>query len=249
MKRIQRTDLIVLKSEKSGENHRLVTMLTESFGLIRALAFGASGSRSRMRATTSAFCRSEGELYHDPVKDLWRITDLNGLNLYDGVRGNLKKFYTVSFISEVILKTYGGGDERVFKLFSKTLDFIDRASNDDEIEKLLVLYLWRYLWMNGILPDLSECSRCGREINRGESIFYQSDGLFSCGDCLVGSFQELNRKAIEYLYKTSTMTFESALPEIIDSSSLLNIKKCLIMIVQALVEYPLKTLRSGRSFI
>jgi DNA repair protein RecO (recombination protein O) len=249
MKRIQRTELIVLKSEKSGENHRLVTMFTENVGLIRALAFGASGSRSRMRATTSPFCMSDGELYHDPVKDLWRITDLNGLNLFDGIREDLKKFYTVSFMSEVILKTYGGGDERVYKLFSKTLDFIDRVQSHEEIEKLLVLYLWRYLWMNGVLPDLSECSHCGRDINRGESIFYKGDGLFSCSDCLSGSFQELNQQAIEYLYTSSTMTYERALPVPLDESSLSNIKRCLILIVQALVEYPLKSLKSGRNFI
>jgi len=249
MKRIQRTELIVLKSEKSGENHKLVTMFTENLGLIRALAFGASGSKSRMRVTTSAYCRSEGELYHDPVKDLWRITDLNGLNLYDGIREDLKKFYTVSFISEVILKTYGGGDDRVYKLFSKTLDFVDRASSHEEIEKLLILYLWRYLWMNGILPDLSECSRCSRDIQRGESVFCKDDGLFYCSHCISGSYQDLNQQAIEYLYKTSTMTYEKALPVSIDEISLLKIKKCLILIIQALVEYPLKTLTSGKAFI
>lgn len=249
MKRIQRTELIVLKSEKSGENHRFVTMFTESLGLIRALAFGASGSRSRMRATTSPFCRSEGELYHDPVKDLWRITDLNGLNLYDGVRENLKKFYTVSFMSEVVLKTFGGGDDRVYKLFSKTLDLIDGSRNESEVEKLLILYLWRYLWMNGVLPDLSECGICGRDIMRGESLFCNHEGQVYCSDCSSGSVQELNQQAIEYLYITSTMTYENALPVKLDESSLLNIKKCLILIVQALVEYPLKTLQSGRSFI
>ena len=249
MKRIQRTELIVLKSEKSGENHRLVTMFTENLGLIRALAFGAAGSKSRMRATTTPFCQSEGELYHDPVKDLWRITHLNGKNLYDGIRENLKKFYTVSFLGEIILKTYGGGDDRVYKLFSKTIDLIDRANCDREIEKLLILYLWRYLWMNGVLPDLGECSSCGRDILRGESVFYKGDGLFCCASCLSGSFEELNQDAIEYLYKTSTMTYEIAIPEPIDETTLFKIKKCLILIVQALVEYPLKTLKSGKSFL
>ena len=112
MKRNQRTELIVLQSEKNGENHKLVSMFTEKFGLVRAIAFGASGSKSPMRAATSPFCLSDGELYHDPVKDLWRITHLNGKNLYDGIRGNLKKFYIVSFLAEVVLKTYGGGDDR-----------------------------------------------------------------------------------------------------------------------------------------
>ncbi len=249
MKRIQRTDLIVLKSEKSGENHRLVTMFTENFGLVRALAFGASGSRSRMRATSAPYCRSDGELYHDPVKDLWRITDLNGKNLYDGIRGNLKKFYTVSFMSEVVLKTYGGGDERVYKLFAKTLDLIDRSDNDKEVGILLILYLWRYLWMNGVLPDLSECSHCGRDIMRGESVFYKGDGLFCCSGCISSSSLELNQQAIEYLYKTSTMTYEKALSVESDESSLISLNKCLIMIVQALVEYPLKSLKSGGAFI
>jgi DNA repair protein RecO (recombination protein O) len=249
MKRIQRTELIVLKSEKSGENHRLVTMFTGDFGLVRALAFGAAGSKSAMRATTIPFCRAEGELYHDPVKDLWRISHLNGKKLYDGIRENLKKFYTVSFMSEVILKSYGGGDERVFRLFAKTLDLIDAACDEIEIEKLLVLYLWRYLWMNGVLPDLTECSSCGRDLGSQESLYYSNDGLFTCSSCRSGIQLELNQHALNYLYTTSTMTYEKALPVQIDESSFYSLKKCLILIVQALVEYPLKTLQSGRGFL
>jgi len=249
MKRIQRTELIVLKSEKSGENHRLVTIFTESLGLIRALAFGASGSKSAMRGTTTPFCLADGELYHDPVKDLWRITHLNGKDLYDGIRENLKKFYTVSFIAEIILKSYGGGDDRVYKLFSKTLKMMDNSQSNLEVEKLLVLYLWRYLWMNGVLPDLGDCGNCGREINRGESVYYKGDELFLCSECRTGAIQELNHEAINYLYTTSKMTYEKAIPLTISESSFLNLKRCLILIVQALVEYPLKTLKSGKSFL
>ena len=248
MKRIQRSELIVIKSEKSGENHRLVTMFTENMGLIRALAFGAAGSKSSMRATTTPFCLGDGELYHDPVKNLWRISHLNGKNLYDGIRENLKRFYTVSFLSEIILKSYGGGDERVYSLFSKTLKMIDQSTSDREVEKLLVLYLWRYLWMNGVLPDFSECSQCGRDISRGESVFY-GNGLFTCISCRTGNPLELNQEVINYLYTTSTMTYETALLVQLGERSLLNLKNCLILIVQALVEYPLKTLKSGKSFL
>ena len=249
MKRNQRTELIVLQSEKNGENHKLVSMFTEKFGLVRAIAFGASGSKSPMRAATSPFCLSDGELYHDPVKDLWRITHLNGKNLYDGIRGNLKKFYIVSFLAEVVLKTYGGGDERVYKLFTKTLLLVDKAINDCDVDRLLILYLWRYLWMNGVLPDLKGCSICGKEILLQDPIYYKGDGLFCCGRCRSRSFLELNHGAKEYLYKTSSMTYEEALPVFLDAEALSNIKKCFILIVQALVEYPLKTLESGRSFI
>lgn len=249
MKRIQRTELIVLKSEKSGENHRLVTLFTEDFGLIRALAYGASGARSAMRATTTPFCRADGELYHDPVKDLWRITHLNGLSLYDGIRGNLKKFYTVSFFTEVILKSYGGGDDRVYRLFSKTISLIDSAICDSEVDKLFVLYLWRYLWMNGVLPDFSSCALCGRDIGKGESVFLNNDSSFLCSSCRTGNQMEFNPTILNYIYRTSSMTYEQALPVTIESLDRDVLKKCLILIIQALVEYPLKTLKSGKGFL
>lgn len=249
MKRIQRSELIVLKSEKSGENHRLVTLFTEESVLIRALAFGAAGSKSAMRAVTTPFCLCDGELYHDPVKDLWRINHLTGLDLFDGIREDLKKFYTVSLMSEIILKSYGGGDDRVYRLFSKTLRLIDNADNDGVREKLLVLYLWRYLRMNGVMADPGECGTCGREIRRGESSFYGSDGMFHCGACSAGNTLELNHRAMNYLYDTSSMTLDDALNGEADQSSLLSLKKCFILMVQAMVEYPLKTLKSGGSFI
>ncbi|MDA3809368.1 MAG: DNA repair protein RecO [Spirochaetaceae bacterium] len=249
MKRIQRTELIVLKSEKSGENHRLVTIFTENTGVIRALAFGATGSKSKMRATTTAFCLADGELYYDPVKDLWRITHLYGKNLYDGIRENLKKFYSVSFIAEIILKSYSGGDERVYQLFSKTVKMIDLSPIERDVEILLVLYLWRYLWMNGVLPDLSECSSCGRDLNRNESIFYKGDDHFVCSNCRTESRVELNHEVLKYLSITSVLKYEDAMAIDISDSSLKNLKNCLILIVQAFVEYPLKTLKSSKGFL
>ena len=249
MKRIQRSELIVLKSEKSGENHRMVTLFTEESVLIRALAFGASGSKSPLRALTTPFCLCDGELYHDPVKDLWRINHLSGLDLFDGIRGDLKKFYTLSLMSEIILKSYGGGDSRVYGLFSKTLHMIDRTSDDGDREKLLVLYLCRYLRMNGVMADPGECGTCGRGIRRGESSWYGRDGMFHCGACSTENALELNHRAMNYLYDTSSMTLDDALKVKAEESSLLSLKKCFILIAQAMVEYPLKTLKSGGPFI
>ncbi len=249
MKRIERTELIVLKTEKSGENHRLVTMLTERRGLIRALAFGASSQKSKLRAATNPFCLADGELYHDPVKDLWRITQLDGKNLFDGIREDLKKFYTVSLMVEIIIKTYGGGDSRIYKLFSKALGIIDKISSDIDVEKMLVLYLWRYLWMNGVLPDLAECSNCGKEIRRGESLFYLREGQLVCSNCRSNSVLTIGEGSLNYISVTSTMTFDQALMVPVDNYSLGDLKKCLIMLVQTLVEYPLKTLKSGKNII
>ncbi|MBB6482566.1 DNA repair protein RecO [Spirochaeta isovalerica] len=249
MKRIQRSELIVLKSEKSGENHRLVTLFTSNSQIVRALAFGAAGSKSAMRGLTTPFCLCEGELYHDPVKDLWRITHLSGLDLYDGIRSDLKKFYTISLLAEIILKSYGGGDEKAYALFKKTIGFIDRAEKAEDVEKLLVFYLWRYLKMSGVLSDPWECGSCGRTVATSETVYYTGDGQFSCRSCCGESAGELNHRALNYLYMTSGMTFEEALPVETDQSILATVKKSLILIAQSLIEYPLKTLKTGSMFI
>lgn len=249
MKRIQRSKLIVLKSEKSGENHRLVTLFTSQSQIIRALAFGAASSRSGMRALTTPFCLCDGELYHDPVKDLWRITHLSGKNLYDGIRSDLNKFYTVSLLAEIILKSYGGGDEKAYALFEKTIRFIDNGENPVQVEKLLVFYLWRYLKMSGVVADPRECENCGRMAGPGDSVYYSGDGQFSCSSCSNQKSLELNQTALKYLFITSGMIYEEALAVQIEESVLVALKKCFILIAQGLVEYPLKTLKSGSAFI
>ncbi|MBN2657284.1 MAG: DNA repair protein RecO [Spirochaetales bacterium] len=249
MKRIQRSELIVLKSEKSGENHRLVTLFTSNSQIIRALAFGAAGSKSPMRGLTTPFCLCEGELYHDPVKDLWRVTHLSGKDLYDGIRSDLKKFYTISLLAEIILKSYGGGDEKAYALFEKTIRFIDRARENADVEKLLAFYLWRYLKMSGVISDPWECESCGRTVGRSESVFYTGDGQFSCSSCSKELSNELNHQALNYLYITSGMTYEEALTEETGEMVLAPVKKCLILIAQSLIGYPLKTLETGSMFI
>jgi len=249
MKRIQRSELIVLKSEKSGENHRLVTIFTSDSRIIRALAFGAAGSKSAMRGLTTPFCLCDGELYHDPVKDLWRVTHLSGKDLYDGIRSDLRKFYTISLLAEIILKSYGGGDEKAFALFKKSILFIDRADKAVDVEKILVFYLWRYLKMSGVMPDPWECGSCGRTVGTGEAVHYRGDGQFLCSSCNRDLSTELNHQALNYLYITSGMTYEEALAVESEGSSLASLKKMLILMAQNLVEYPLKTLKTGSMFI
>ncbi len=80
-------------------------------------------------------------------------------------------------------------------------------------------------------------------------MYYEGDSLFFCSECRRKTGFSVYKEGLVYLSVTSTMTFEEAKSVSLEKNSLNNIKKCLILIVQDLVEYPLKSLKSGKNII
>ena len=52
------TDGLVIKVNDTGENDRVITLLTRDYGLLRAFANGSKKVKSRLHSRTQTFCCS-----------------------------------------------------------------------------------------------------------------------------------------------------------------------------------------------
>ena len=53
------TDALVIKAQNTGENDRLVTLLTRKYGVIRAFANGARSPKNKNASATSLLCYAD----------------------------------------------------------------------------------------------------------------------------------------------------------------------------------------------
>lgn len=195
MNRHIKENYIPLKASDLGESHKLVLVLTPDQGLIRAAVFGAKGKKGGpKRILIQPFSLCRGDFYYDPVKKLWRLDEGESLESRDSFHLHLNRYYAALFWADLIIQSHAGGGSRDFFLMSR--DYF-KALDDAEEEQVAGIFLkalWNYLEYEGIRPDLSICSRCGRKAPGKKAICYSYEGQTVCSDCRINKLPVLSGK-------------------------------------------------------
>jgi DNA repair protein RecO (recombination protein O) len=235
------TQAIVLQSRQFGEIHKSVTLFTPGEGLVSAVAHGAKKMGSRLRSTTEVFCLSRVFLYTDPVSRTHKITDMEGLHLFHGIRGSLARYYAASLWAELILKSFAGGESArpLFGLFKESLALCEHAS-PETARALTLQFLWRYLVLTGHAPDLERCGECGRAFTDDEALAVAgAQGAALCRSCAGAAAVEVPRAGRRYLLHTSGLDLAGAARVRLDGGDERTVRSILLGLVQGILEVPL----------
>lgn len=208
MKRLIKENYIPLKASDMGESHKLVLILTAEYGLIRVAVFGARGKKAgSQRALIQPFSLCRGDLYHDPVKKLWRLKEGECLESRESFHSHLNKYYAALFWADLIIQTYAGGGNQDF--FHKSASLF-RALNDageKEVPGIFLRAVWEYLEMEGIQPDTGFCSRCGRAAPPDKAVCYSPEGFVVCSRCRLSHLPLLSAPARKILEQRDSYSF------------------------------------------
>ena len=210
MSRYTRAEGIILRSVRSGEYHKALTILTPEEGILRATAFGAYKGKSKLSGATEIFTEGTFFLYRNPVKEQVKVSDIAPADVHEGVRQDLERLYIASFWAELLIKTYGGGGEysRLFRFFRRALGYLETIP-EEELELLRLQFFWRYIEFMGMMPSLEECAVCGRGIEPEETV-YLGEGELLCGECAPVNTSALGPAARNYLLQTAGLPFSRA---------------------------------------
>jgi DNA repair protein RecO (recombination protein O) len=245
MSRNSITQAIVLKTNRIGEIHKGVVLLTKDIGIISAVAHGAWKIKSRLRAHTQLFSYVMVYLYYNPVKQTYKITDIESLASCDAIIQSIKKYYTVSVCAEIILKSYGGGESvgEMFFLFLEVLKNLGKI-RDDEADYILIQFFWRFLVITGHRPDLKHCYHCGNVFLEPLRI-YSLKGIpgFVCKQCRKNDTVQLYPGMIKYLENTEKLPLSQALCYKIAKESEIELKEVLSGVVETCIETPLQSIK------
>lgn len=235
------TQAIVLQSRQFGEIHKSVTLFTPGDGLVTAVAHGAKKMGSRLRSTTEVFCLSRVFLYQDPVRRTYKITDMEGLRLFHGIRASLPRYYAASLWAELILKSFAGGDSAapLFSLLRDSLSLCEEAS-PQTVRGLSLQFLWRFLALTGHSPALDRCGECGRAVDPDEPLALAAgEGVALCASCAGPASAEMPLAGRRYLKHTARLALADALRVRLDAATETSLRALLLALVQAVLELPL----------
>jgi len=159
--KLYRDEAIVLRTQKLGEADRIVTLLTRTHGVVRAVAKGVRRTKSRFGSRLEPFMHIDVQLYRG--RNLDTITQVETLNRHADAIGQDYQLYTAG---TAILETAQRlteseeGTTQQFLLLSACLQAL--AQRREPADLILNSYLLRALAIAGWAPSFTDCAKCGR---------------------------------------------------------------------------------------
>ncbi len=150
---------IVLRSHKLGEADKIVTILTQGSGKVRAVAKGIRKTRSRFGARLEPFTHVSLLLYRG--KSLDTVTQAEIISPFVRLRGSFDLIAAGETMLEATDRVAEEHERnvRLFLLLLAGLRSLDRGPRDPAA--VAEAFLLRLLSLSGFHPSLSACAVCG----------------------------------------------------------------------------------------
>lgn len=185
--RLYRTEGIVLRRSDFGEADRLLVLFTPDYGKLRVLAKGVRKVPSRKAGHVEPFMRSQFLLARG--RDLDIVTQVETLDTYQGVRGELERTTFAYYLVELVdaFGEEGGENQALYHLLAESLG---RLAAGDDPAMLARFFELRLLTYVGYRPELQSCVGCGAKHEPATVFFCPADGgvrCFRCGQGVPGA--------------------------------------------------------------
>jgi DNA repair protein RecO (recombination protein O) len=151
---------VVLRVQKLGEADRIITLLTQKHGKVRAVAKGVRRTTSRFGARVEPFCHIDAQFYTGRTLDV--ITQVQTLDAFGvGIVGDYQRYTAGCAVLETADRLSAEEGEPVLRLYLLVAGAL-RALADGQRDASLVLdaFLLRAMAFAGWAPAVSECARC-----------------------------------------------------------------------------------------
>jgi DNA repair protein RecO (recombination protein O) len=154
---IYRDSGIVLRTIKLGESDRIVTLVTERRGKVRAVAKGVRKTKSRFGARLEPLTHVAFQCYEG--RNLDTITQAETLETFRTVREDLDRLSRASALLEAVdaLVQEGDEDHRILQMLLGALRTLDAGP----APLVVPAFFWKLLAHVGFRPLLEECANCG----------------------------------------------------------------------------------------
>ena len=196
---------IVLGSVKLGEADKIVSVLTQGSGKIRAVAKGIRRTHSKFGARLEPFTHVNLMLYQG--RNLDTVTQAEIISPFMAVREDFALFSAGEAMLEAADKVSEDHERnlRLFLLLLQGLRALDTGPRDPAA--VAEAFLLRLLAVSGFAPSLTACAICGsREVVR----FSASQGGAVCERCRDRDARRVGLPALAWLAGLQTGDLEAA---------------------------------------
>ena len=207
MDRNIRTRAIVLSVRKYGELHKALTLLCPDLGLVDAIIFG--GRKGRKTALAPLFSINDIQIYHNPVKKEYSITEGVSTFIPQSINEDLACTYTAAFFCEIIAKSPTDEPDQTFVLLEQALTLLEQ--NPALRRRIVIAFIWILMQISGTAPDLETCPVCDRFYAEDEVLHFHNSLLIPCcRSCADSEYLVLPPGARRYLRFITGMDIKTA---------------------------------------
>jgi DNA repair protein RecO (recombination protein O) len=150
---------INLKTQPLGESDKIVTILTQEFGLIRAVATGARKQNSSLGGKMGMFVINE--LLISPGKNLNIIIEAQTIRSYQGLSKDLGKLAASQYLAEIVLCQSLSEQPQIeiYELFNKHIQRLEDIPRTEtkSVVACLVQGVFQLLTLAGLTPQVEFC--------------------------------------------------------------------------------------------
>lgn len=246
MERNLRIDAIVLTNRRWGELHRRVTLLSSELGIFDAIVYGAR--KGKLAGGIEPCTIGTFFLYHNPAKGAYSITDIEPLEQRGTVRTDLIRLYTAHALVEMAMQMHGGDFSALYRVMGSFIMLLDEPEVDPKY--VLIHYIWKFIGIMGLDPDLHACPICATVYGEEESLSFNT-GLhtpccFRCGDVDTEGFElVLGPGARRYLLFTRDLSESDSVSVAMSETATIRMVRYMIRYVTNILGYPLRSLSGG----
>ena len=178
-----KTQALVLRFINYGESDRIVTFFTREFGKLRGIAKGARRSRKRFSNAIEPFSHSILLFSRRGEGGLAIIENCDVINHYQGIRSDLEKTMTASYMIDLVdhFTVEGKKSAGIFQLLD---DFLELLETGNSLEETTRFFELRLLRLSGYEPVLERCVICNTPFDKIKTAdFDAAKGGIRCSLC------------------------------------------------------------------
>ena len=182
----EKTRAIVLRLVEFSETSLVVTLFTEDFGKVGALAKGARRPKGPFEGALDLLALVRIVLLHKTSDSLDLLTEAKLARRFRSAQRDLARLYAGYYVAELLAELTEPGDphRELFQAADATLLALDEGASVPETLLRFELVALRDV---GHLPSLDQCVVCGQQVAGDKRVaFGMTAGGVLCDECRPG---------------------------------------------------------------
>lgn len=178
---------IVIKEKAQGESSKLLTVLTETDGLLSVKAKGARSISASNLKCVQLFACSDMLLYDK--NGFYTLVDAELIEDFYAVRESIESLALASYCCEVAgsVAIRDSDNGTVLQLLLNTLYVLSKKLASVKLAK--AVFEFRLACILGFEPEMNCCEVCEKELGEVKSkVFDPANGIFICSECAGEAF-------------------------------------------------------------
>lgn len=178
---IVQTEALVIRSYRLGETSLIVSLYTREFGLLRCVAKGARGGKSRFGASLEPGVRLNAVIYRKLTRDLQLLSKADIVAYWPALWEDPDRFARAGAVLEFLERAAFGesGDPELIDLAAETLGAMAEGPAA-ALEPMLRAFEIQACRRLGYAPELTRCLECRAPLAQG-GLFHPLKGGLLCG--------------------------------------------------------------------